>query len=117
MQIFVKLYSVLSLEPRQVGLVVSVSASHAVGRRFAPRPGHTKNHHTNGTNWLPAWQSKGRSLTSTARLSKRPGSVWNCLWVYALKHLLGSIARVGYCISVPDFYLVLHVLLKSTIMN
>ena len=25
-----------------------------------------------------------------------------------LKDLLGSIARVGYCIPVPDFYLVLH---------
>ena len=27
------------------GLVVSVPASLAVGRGFAPRPGHTKNHH------------------------------------------------------------------------
>ena len=27
------------------GLVVSVSASHAVGRGFASRPGHTKDHH------------------------------------------------------------------------
>ena len=25
-----------------------------------------------------------------------------------LKDLMGSISRVGYCIPVPDFYLVLH---------
>ena len=98
MQVSVKLHSVLSLEPRQVGSVVSVSASHAVGRGFAPRPGHTKNGHTNGTNWLPAWQNKGKSLTSAARLSKRPGSVWNCLWVYALKTSPGinRMSRVLY---------------------
>ena len=34
--------------PRRDGLVVSVSASHAIGRGFAPRPGHTKDHHENG---------------------------------------------------------------------
>ena len=39
-----------------VGLVVSVSASHTVGRGFASRPGHTKDHHKNGTNCLPALQ-------------------------------------------------------------
>ena len=39
----------------RVGLVVSVSASHTVGREFASRPGHTKDHHKNGTNCLPAW--------------------------------------------------------------
>ena len=31
--------------PCLVGLVVSVSASHTVGREFAPRLGHTKDHH------------------------------------------------------------------------
>ena len=31
------------------GLVVSVSASHAVGRGFASRSDHTKDHHKNGT--------------------------------------------------------------------
>ena len=35
-------------------LSVSVSASHTVGRVFASRPGHTKDHHKNGTNCLPA---------------------------------------------------------------
>ena len=55
---------------------------------------------------------------SAALLSKRPGIVWNCLRGHA-QDLLGSIARVGYCILVPDFYLVLHDLRcrKSTIMD
>ena len=40
--------------PCQVGLVVSVSTSHALGHEFASRPGHTKDHHKNGMNCLPA---------------------------------------------------------------
>ena len=40
--------------PCRVGSVSSVSASHTVGREFASRPGHTKDHHKNGTNCLPA---------------------------------------------------------------
>ena len=43
--------------PCRVGLVVSVSAFHTVGREFASRPGHTKDHHKNGTNCLPAWHA------------------------------------------------------------
>ena len=39
------------------GLVVSVSTSHTAGRGFASRPGHTKDHHKNGTNCLPAWHA------------------------------------------------------------
>ena len=65
----------------QVDLVVSVSTSHMAGRGFASRPGHTKDHHKNGTNCLPAWHA----MFSAVRLSKRPGSVWNCLWEHALK--------------------------------
>ena len=38
--------------PRWDGLV---SASHAVGHGFASRPGHTKDHHKDCTNSLPAW--------------------------------------------------------------
>ena len=37
-----------------------------------------------------------------------------CGWVYGdmhLKDLLGLIVRVGYCVPVPDIYLVLHGLL------
>ena len=41
----------------RVGLVVSVSASHTVDHEFASRPGHTKDHHKNGTNCLPAWHA------------------------------------------------------------
>ena len=48
----------------------------------------------------------GLQFDSAVRLSKRPGSVWNCLWGHTLKYLLGPIVRVGYCFSVPDFYLV-----------
>ena len=46
---------ILRYTPRRVGLVVSVSDSHAVGREFAPRPGHIKYHHNSGTKYLPAW--------------------------------------------------------------
>ena len=51
--------------PCRVGLMVSVSASHTIGRGFASRPGHTKDHHKNGTNCLPARHAMryGRSLT------------------------------------------------------
>ena len=40
--------------PCRVGSVGSVSASRTVGREFASRPSHTKDHHINGTNCLPA---------------------------------------------------------------
>ena len=40
--------------PCRVGSVGSVSASHTEGREFASRPGHTKDHHKNRTNCLPA---------------------------------------------------------------
>ena len=42
--------------PCQVGLVVSVSASHTVVGS-CPKPGHTKYHDKNGTNCLPAWNA------------------------------------------------------------
>ena len=47
----------LHLRPCRGGSVGSVSASHTVGREFASRPGHTKDHHKNGTNCLPAWHA------------------------------------------------------------
>ena len=43
--------------PCRVDSVGSVSASHTVGREFASRPGHTKDHQKNGTNCIPAWQA------------------------------------------------------------
>ena len=67
----------MNLSPRQDGLVVSVSACHAVGRGFAPRLGHTKDHH-----------EKGRVVCRT---------VYGDMY---LKDLLGSVARVGYYITV-----------------
>ena len=42
------------IEQCRVGSVVSVSGSHTVGREFTSRPGHTKDHHKNGSNCLPA---------------------------------------------------------------
>ena len=62
------------------GLVVGVSASHAVGRGFVPWPGRIKDHHKIGTNYIPAWHAgvMGRSLTVKPD-SKRSGSVLNCL--------------------------------------
>ena len=41
-------------KPCRVGSVGSVSASRTAGREFASQPGHTKDHHKNGTNCLPA---------------------------------------------------------------
>ena len=32
-------------------------ASHAIGHEFTPLQGHTKDHHKNGTNCLPAWNT------------------------------------------------------------
>ena len=46
------LCSSVSFLPCQVGLVVSMSASHTVGRDFASLPCHTIDHHKNGTNYL-----------------------------------------------------------------
>ena len=43
--------------PCRVGLVVSMSTSHTISHKFASRPGHTKDHHKNGTNCLPAWHA------------------------------------------------------------
>ena len=39
--------------PRRNSLMASVYASHAVGRGFTSRPGHTKDHHKTGTNCPP----------------------------------------------------------------
>ena len=47
----------LSIRPCRVGSVSSVSASGMVGCEFASRPGHSKDHHKNGTNCLPAWHA------------------------------------------------------------
>ena len=46
----------LKLKPCRVALVVSVSASHTVGLKFASRAGHAKDYHKNGTNCLHGTQ-------------------------------------------------------------
>ena len=86
--------------------------SHGVGCGFVPQLGHTKDHHKYGTNCLSAGHAgityKGRSLTVQPDLVK--GRIV-CVIVYGdkrYKDILGSMARVGYCIPVPDFYLVLR---------
>ena len=104
------IFLVLFLIPCRVGLVVNVSASQTVCREFASRPGHTKDHHKNGTDCLPAWHAMrwGRGLA--VQLYCLKGRVV-CGTVYGdihLKDLLGSIVKIGYRIPVPDFYLVLH---------
>ena len=85
--------------PCRVGSVGSVSASRTIGREFASRPGHTKDQ----KNWykLPpciGMHALGLEFGSVAQLSKRPGSVWNCLWGNALKRSPGIIrkSRVSY---------------------
>ena len=107
--------------PCRVGSVGSVSTSRTVGREFAPRPGHTKDHLKNGTNCLPAWHAMrlGRSLAVQPNCLKDRvvyGTVYGEMY---LKDLLGSFVRVGYRIPAPDFYLVLHGVRcrKSTVMD
>ena len=88
---------ILRLLPCRVGLVVSVSASHTVGRGFADWSGHTKDHHKNGTNCLLAWHTmcKGWSLAVQPDWLKgrvECGTVYGDM--YALKRSPGS--RVSY---------------------
>ena len=64
----------LNAKPCRVGSVSSVSVSRKVGREFASRPGHTKDHHNNGTNCI-GMHALGLEFGSAAQLSKRPGSV------------------------------------------
>ena len=57
------------------------------GRSWVFVPRHTKDHLKNGS-----------EFESAAGLSKRPGSVWNCLWGHALKRSPGinRKGRVSY---------------------
>ena len=93
--------------------------TRTVGRGFMSWPGHTKDHHRNGTNCLPARNALGLEFGGAARLSKRPCSVWNCLWGNALKRSpeINRKSRVLY--PSLDIYLVLHSLhcRKSTVMD
>ena len=88
--------------PSRHGLVVSVSASHAV---FVPGSSHTKDHHKNGTNCLSAWHTyaRGSEFDSAAQLYKRLGSVWNCLWGHVLKRSPGIKRKSRVLYPAPDF--------------
>ena len=66
---------------------------------FVSWPGHTKDHHKNGTNCLLALHACVRvKFESAARLSQRSGGLWNCLWGHALKrsHVINRKNRVLY---------------------
>ena len=66
-------------------------------------------HHKNGTNCLPAWHACVRVGVLTVQPNCLKGRVvCGTVCRHALIDLLGSLVRVGYCIPVPDFYLVLH---------
>ena len=88
------------ISPCRVGSVGSVSASRTVGREFASRPGHTKDQNKKWYKLPPCigMHALGLEFGSAARLSRRPGSVWNCLWGNALKRSPGIIrkSRVSY---------------------
>ena len=45
----------------------------------------------------------GLEFDSAAQLSKRPGSVWNCLWGNALKRSPGIIRKSRVSYPVPGF--------------
>ena len=61
----------------------------------------------------------GLESDSAAPLSKRPGTVWKCLWGHALKRSPGIIRKSRVLYPGADFYLVLHGIRcrKSTIMD
>ena len=50
----------LRLSLSRVGVVVSVSAPHTLGRGFASRLGKTEDQYQNGTHYLPALLACGR---------------------------------------------------------
>ena len=87
-----------SREPCRVGSVGSVSASRTVGREFASRPGHTKDNQWCKLPPCIGMHALGLEFGSAAQLSKRSGSVWNCLLGNALEISPGIIrkSRVSY---------------------
>ena len=85
------LYEIL---PCQIGLVVDASAFHTVGRGFVPRPGHTKDNHTNGTKCPPCIARMCYGISLTVQTDCLKGRVV-CGTVYGdmhLKDLQGSTA-------------------------
>ena len=64
------------LGPHQDGVVVSVSASHAVGWGFACRPGYTKDHHKNASHNVPLYLACGCHGRSSAVRPDYVCSTW-----------------------------------------
>ena len=95
----------IAVSPCRVGSVSSVSASRTAGREFATPPGHTKDHHKKWYKMPPcmARNALGLELGSAAQLSKRPGSVWNCLWGNALIRSPGIIRKSRVSYTGPGF--------------
>ena len=93
---------------------ISVSASHARGHELAPRSCHTKD----DQKWYkpPPYLKLGHWGRS---LAVQPDFIGNINGDMHFKDVMGSIARVGYCIPVPHFYLVVHYIRcpKNTPMN
>ena len=79
------------LKPCRVGSVSSVSASHTVGREFdSPRViPKTIIKMVQTASLRRGMHALGLEFGSAAQLSKKPGSVWNCLWGNALKRSPG----------------------------
>ena len=55
------------------------------------------------TAYCLACNTLGLEFGSTVRLSKRPGSVWNCLWGHALKRSLGIYRKRRVLYPGPGF--------------
>ena len=75
------------------------SVSHAIGCRFMPQSGHTKDH-KNSTICLACVRIE---VDSAARLFKRVSSVWNCLWGHALKRSPGINCKSRVLYPGPGF--------------
>ena len=85
-----------------------MSVSDAVGHGFTPLSGHTKDYLMLLIASLLSTQTLEYGFGSAAWLCKGRvvfGTVYQDMH---FKDLLGSNARVGYCIPVMDFYLVRH---------
>ena len=83
------------------GLVVSVSACHAIGHGFAPSRVTPKTIKMVQTASLLGMH--GQDCDRAARLSEMSGGVWNCLWGHALKISPGINGRSRVLYPGPGF--------------
>ena len=75
--------------PHWEGLVVSMSASHAVGSGFTRPCRVVQKTIIKMVQTVSLLGTLALGFDSAARLFNCLGSVWNCLWGHALKDLLG----------------------------